>query len=98
MSERCPENENPARFDRAGSRRNGGCCSRSRGPHARFFELAPQAVAAMKLSMLPTLANGSRYAFSFGCEPHTSDERSMARFRGGEVREPSRLAAGMESL
>src|SRR5580765_3143563 len=98
MSERCPGNENPARFDRAGSRRNGGCCSRSRGPHARIFELAPKAMAAMQFSMLATPANGSRFAFSFGCEPHTSDERSIARLAAGEVRQPLRFAAGMVSL
>jgi hypothetical protein len=55
-------------------------------------------MAAMKLSMLPTLANGSRFAFSFGCEPHTSDERSIARLAAAEVRKPLRFVAGMESL
>jgi len=55
-------------------------------------------MAAMKLSMLPTLANASGFAFSIGCEPHTSDERSIARLAAGEVREPLRFVAGMESL
>jgi hypothetical protein len=52
----------------------------------------------MKLSMLPTLADVSRFAFFFGSEPIASDRWSMARFEGTEVREQSRFARRMESL
>jgi len=52
----------------------------------------------MKLSMLPTLADGFGFAFFLGCEPAASDPRSIARFAGTEVREPSRFERRMESL
>src|SRR5262249_8932589 len=48
---------------------SGGFCSRSRGPHARFFELAPQSVVAMKLSMPWTLHACEGFACFFGCVP-----------------------------
>jgi hypothetical protein len=62
------------------------------------LELAPQESAAMKLSMLWTLADGFGFAFFLGCQPAASDARSIARFAGTEVREPSRFERRMESL
>jgi len=53
---------------------------------------------AVKLSMLPTLADGFGFAFFFGCVPIASDAWSMARFTGTEVREQSRFERRMESL
>jgi phage repressor protein C with HTH and peptisase S24 domain len=52
----------------------------------------------MKLSMLPTLADGSRFLVFFGWNPVAGDAVSFARFAAGEVREQSRLARGMVSL
>jgi len=50
------------------------------------------------IDTVPTLADGFGFAFFLGCQPVASDPRSIARFAGTEVREPSRFERRMESL
>ena len=88
------ETKNPARLAPGGvSTIMGGVvlgvAGRTRGSSNSPPKLS---LVAVKLSMLPTLANVFGFAFYFGCDPFASDRWSMARFSATEVREQSRFA------
>jgi len=94
------ETKNPARLVPGGvSTKWGVSFSESRAAREVLRTRPPRSLlVAVKLSMLPTLADGFGFAFFFGRVPIASDPWSMARFTGTEVREQSRFERRMESL